>query len=189
MGMGFLGARLLRGSLFGALAVSMVAIHVNSSIAQSRSMALGDLPRDIQKHIAGVRDSCKELNEEFKPHDPMQGVGIISLTGNGSRDIMIDNEGLCNAHTAGANCSNRGCDFLIWKQVGTQAWRIAFKEHFHRKFISTNRDTGQLQAIVASIYAGDPRCKPTPGKHYTSGMSCDLIITYRNGDWIWQVIR
>jgi hypothetical protein len=34
--------------------------------------------------------------------------------------------------------------------------------------------------IAASIYAGDPRCKPNPNRRYASGQSCDALISHRN---------
>jgi len=46
----------------------------------------------------------------------MQGITIVDLKGDGSRDIAVDNEGLCGAHMAGVNCSNRGCDMTIYKR-------------------------------------------------------------------------
>jgi hypothetical protein len=43
--------------------------------------------------------------------------------------------------------------------------------------------------MLVSIYAGDPRCQPDPKENYRSGRSCNLIVTYRNGKWIWQKIK
>ena len=81
-------------------------------------MQFQELPKNIQTSVAQTRDSCKEMDTDFEPHDAMQGITVIDLDGDGSRDLMVDNEELCNARMAGANCTNRGCDLTIWKQVG-----------------------------------------------------------------------
>ena len=49
------------------------------------------LPREIREHAAAVRDSCKEYEPSFKVNSDMQ---ILSLKGDGTRDIIVDNEPL-----------------------------------------------------------------------------------------------
>lgn len=157
--------------------------------AQNRELSFQRLPHEVRQHITRVRSSCKELNPDFKPFNDTQGVQEIILEDGGREALLVDNEALCDVDMAGANCTNRGCDLLIWERVSQTAWRLIFKEHLHRKFVSINRRSGRLQAIVMSIYAGDPRCRPEPKREYTSGMSCDLIATYQSGSWRWQLIR
>ena len=89
----------------------------------------------------------------------MQGIEILDLKGDGSQDIFVDNEGLCGSHMAGANCSNRGCDFSIYKEVSRNHWRKIFAEHLYDKFLAIDWDTMRLQLMVVSIYAGDLRCQ------------------------------
>ena len=128
-----------------------------------------------------------EFNPDLKFND-MQGIQILSLRGDGARDIVVDNEGLCGHQFAGGNCSNRGCDMSIYKEVSRGQWRKIFSEHLHEKFLAIDWERMRLQLIVAAIYAGDKRCHPTPNRDYTSGMSCNLIVTYRNHGWNWQRI-
>jgi hypothetical protein len=90
---------------------------------------------------------------------------------------------LCGVHMAGANCSNRGCDMSIYKEISKGSWRKTFHEHLYGKFLAIDWERMHLQLMVASIYAGDPRCQPIPNKEYTSGKSCNLIVTYRNNNW------
>ena len=118
----------------------------------------------------------------------MQGITAVELAGDSSRDLMVDAEHLCNSWMKGANCTNRGCDLKIWKQVGQQSWRKVFDEHLHRKFISLS-ENGRFRSMSISVYAGDPHCQPVPGKNYTSGQSCDVTVDYRNGRWVWKKIR
>jgi hypothetical protein len=102
--------------------LSIVALashfHVSPASAQQQTMRFQDLPREVRSHVDEIRRSCKELDADFKPYDAMQGISVIDLNGDGSRDLMVDNEEVCNSHMAGANCSNRGCDLIIWKQAG-----------------------------------------------------------------------
>jgi hypothetical protein len=41
-------------------------------------------------------------------------------------------------------------------------------------------------SAIQSAAAGDPRCQPR--KEYTSGHSCNLIVTFKNNRWNWQKI-
>jgi hypothetical protein len=162
--------------------------HGNALQDASQSPGFSDLPKAIRDHAIEVRKTCKEANPEMTFND-MQGITIVDLKGDGSRDIVVDNEGLCGVHMAGYNCSNRGCDMTIYKETSRGQWRKNFDEHLYDKHLAIDWDTMRLQLVVASIYAGDPRCKPTPNKFYTSGKSCNVIVTYRNGKWNWQLIK
>jgi hypothetical protein len=87
---------------------------------------------------------------------------------------------------AGGNCSNRGCDFTIYKEGPKGQWRKIFDEHLYAKHLAIDWAHMRLQLMVVSIGAADPRCHPEPKRHYTTGMSCNLIVTYRNNKWNWQ---
>lgn len=165
-----------------------IFLLVATPLVAQPSMEFRQLPKEVRDRAIEVRKSCKELNSEMT-FDDMQGIQILSLQRIGARDIIVDNEGLCGAHLAGANCSNRGCDMAIYKETSKGQWRKIFDEHLYAKFLALDWEHMRLQLIVASIFAGDPRCQPTPGKQYTSGMSCNLIVTHRNDRWNWQPIR
>ena len=110
------------------------------------------------------------------------------MNGDGSRDIFVDNEELCGSlRLAGGNCSNRGCDVTIYKEISKGQWRKIFNERLYAKFIAIDWETMRFQLIIASIYAGDPRCQPR--KEYSSGHSCNLMVTFHNNKWNWQKIR
>jgi hypothetical protein len=151
-------------------------------------MEFRQLPKEVRDHAIEVRKSCKEDNPDMQFND-MQGIQILDLKGDGSRDIFVDNEGLCGEHMAGANCSNRGCDMIIYKETSKGQWRKIFNEHLYDKYVAIDWDTMRMQLMVVSLYAGDPRCLPDPKKDYTSGRSCNLIVTYRDNKWNWQIIR
>lgn len=153
------------------------------------------LPKEIQTHALEVRASCKELmSDDAKGFTPMQGINIYKL--NGSRAIFVDNEALCNSPIPAGNCSNRGCDLTIYKLINGR-YRKIFNEHLHAKYIAldyehqnaTTDDPLGFQLMVATIYGGDKRCKPNPHENYTSGRSCNLIVTYKNNTWHWQKIE
>ena len=156
---------------------------------EESALSFQQLAREVREHAAAVRKSCAEHEPSFKVENDMQGIKILSLKGDGARDLVVDNEGLCGTQWAGANCSNRGCDLRIYKEVSLGQWRKVFEEHLHAKYLTIDYDRMRLQLIVATIFAGDPRCKPNPNRTYTSGMSCNLIATYRDDRWNWQLIR
>jgi hypothetical protein len=110
----------------------------------------------------------------------------------GSKIIVIDNEALCGSPIPAGNCSNRGCDLLIYKETANGSYRKIFHEHLHSKYLAidySDYEHPRFQLMVAALYAGDKRCKPDPSKDYTSGMSCNLIVAYRNGTWHWERIE
>jgi hypothetical protein len=156
---------------------------------QAQIPSFQQLPREIHDHAIEVRKSCAELAGDNRTFDDMQGIDILDLKGDGSWDIIVDNEGLCGSHMAGANCGNRGCDMKIYKEISKGAWRKIFDEHLYAKFLAIDWENMRLQLMVVSIYAGDPRCRPEPSKEYTSGKSCNLIVTYKDNRWNWQLIR
>jgi hypothetical protein len=151
------------------------------------------LPKEVRDHAIEVRNSCQwylsEGDDEVRTFDEMQGIQILDLKGDGSRNIFVDNEGLCGKAMLGANCSNRGCDFRIYKEVSRGQWRKIFDENLQDKFLAIDWDKMRLQLMIVSIYAGDPRCKPNRRKDYTSGSSCNLIVKYRKNSLDWELIR
>lgn len=152
------------------------------------SLEFKEVPREIRDHASAVRRSCREMDPETTFED-LQGITIVDLKGDGSRDIVVDNKLLCRGHLKGANCSNRGCDLLIYKEGPSGQWRVIFKEHLHERHLAIDWETMRLQLMVASIHAGDPRCRPNPKKKYSSGKSCNLIVRYRDNKWNWELIR
>src|SRR4051812_30802627 len=91
-------------------------IAIAAPVAAQPNMQFRELPKEVQVMALEVRKACKEENSEMKFND-MQGIQILSLKGDGARDIVVDSEGLCGAHLAGSNCTNRGCNLDIYKEV------------------------------------------------------------------------
>ena len=157
-------------------------------LAAQPVLSFQQLPSEVRQHAAEVREACKEYDSDFKVDNDMMGIEFLSLKGDGARDIFVDNKGLCGRHWAGANCSNRGCDLRIYKEVSPGEWRKVFEEHLHEKYLTIDYEKMRLQLIVATISASDPRCKPDPDKMYSSGLSCNLLVTYTDNGWNWQKI-
>ena len=112
----------------------------------------------------------------------------FDLEGDGSSDLLVDAEYLCARRMAGANCTNRGCDLQIWKQVGPRKWHKIFDDHPYDNFVSIGYD-GPFKFMVLKIHAGSPRCRPDPDAEYSAGHNCDVIVRYRGGDWVWEKIE
>ena len=161
----------LRYSTLALHSSALIHSHATETRMAQTNLSFQQLPREIRGHAAAVRNSCKEYEPSFEINSDMQGIEILSLKGDGTRDIIVDNEGLCATNWAGANCSNRACDMRIYKEVARGQWRKVFEESLHTKFLVIDYERMRLQMMVAAIYAGDPRCKPDPRKEYTSGMS------------------
>jgi hypothetical protein len=109
----------------GLLAVLALGWPLSPALSQSSGMQFKDLPPEVRKHADGIRQRCRDLGGggAFRLHHRMQGISVIDLDGDGSRDLMVDTIDLCNSCHFGANCSNRGgSDMLIWKQSGRRSW-------------------------------------------------------------------
>jgi hypothetical protein len=171
-----------------SMTAALLSCCMEVAAAQSQRMEFRELPKEVRDHALRIRDACREVIPEAT-RDGMQGIWVLDLKGDGSRDIIIDNEGLCGTHLAGVNCSNRGCDMMIYKESAKNQWRKIFQEHLYEKHLVIDWDHMRLQMLIASIYAGDPRCKPLRDVFYTSGKSCNLIVTYKNMRWNWSLIR
>jgi hypothetical protein len=142
--------------LFGASkCVTVLLLCCVGAFAQAQRLGFPDLPKEIRDHVLDVRRACKEVLERDDFYD-MQGISVLDLKGDGARDIIIDNEGLCGTHIAGTNCSNRGCDMIIYKEIHKNRWRKIFEEHLYDKHLVIDWDHMRLQMLVASLYAGDP---------------------------------
>ncbi len=176
------------GRVAAAAAASTLAFFsaFGSASGQTPDAQYRHLPTEVRQYAESVRKSCIDLNPQSKPYDLMQGIDSVEL--GGAPALFVDAETLCNSRMAGANCNNRGCDLKIWKRVGSNGWRKVFDENLFRKFISVD-DEGHFKLMVVTIYAGDPRCHPKPGKFYTSGKSCDALVHYRGNRWAWQKIQ
>lgn len=151
-------------------------------------MEFNDLPAQVRKHVETVRASCRELYPDFKAY-PMQGISTVDIDGDGVSDLMVDQEMLCHMPIAGANCSNRGCDLIIWLRARDGSYVQVFKEHLYRKFVSVDSGTGRLRLMAVSIYAGDLKCNPPPGVDFTTGQSCDALVRYERGRWRWDPLK
>lgn len=172
----------LLNSLMLCVALVFVA---QPALAQRREIKFFELPLDIQRHVTEVRKSCRELHDEgMHVSEPSQGVTVVDIERDGSTDFLVDNEEICGTHMAGANCSNRGCDLLIWQQRSGR-WFKVFEEHLHAKFVSIDEDTRHLQMMAVSIYAGDDKCDPPPETDFSSGKSCDRVVLFKHGKWQW----
>ena len=159
-----------------------------SIVSNAEELTFSQLPKQVRDLAVEVRNRCKEIEPDMKLDYEMSGIQVLDLSGNGSRDIFVDDEELCGSlRLAGGNCSNRGCDMTIFKEISKGRWERIFQEHLYAKFIAIDWETMRFQLMVASIHAGDPRCQPH--KEYTSGHSCNLIVTFHNNKWNWQKIR
>src|SRR5690349_4349747 len=110
--------------------IAIASCSATALAAQEQPFDFQHLPKEVRDLAVEVRNSCRELDSS-KAFSDMQGIEILDLSGDGSRGIFVDNEGLCGGRMAGANCSNRGCDMTIFKEVAKGRWRQIFKEHLY----------------------------------------------------------
>ena len=163
------------------------SFEFKSASAQQQDIQFQQLSKDVRGEINEVRQSCKDLDPNFKPNDEMQGITIIDLNGDGSLDLVVDNKYLCNEPMRGANCSNRGCDLTIWKQQDRTSWKKSFAEHVSQYFLSVTYQ-GRFRLLAVSVVGGNAQCKALP-THPEANESCDALVYHRQGRWVWQPIK
>jgi hypothetical protein len=69
-------------------------------IAAQPTLEFSQLPSEIRNRAIEVRKSCSELFPEME-FDDMQGIQVLDVKGDGSRDIVVDDERLCGRHISG----------------------------------------------------------------------------------------
>jgi hypothetical protein len=150
------------------------------------------LPKEVRDWAIKTRNNCKEFGEvNITDLPPMAGIQKITL--NGHPSLIIDDAHLCgNYRAAAVNCSNRSCTLAIYKQDG-KGWRKILEDDMMENYPVLDWDvvdTPIFQMLVATIWAGDPRCHPTrPSENYSSGRSCNVIGRYHNNAWQWEKVR
>jgi hypothetical protein len=151
------------------------------------------LPQEVRDSVEKARNACSEMRDDGGEYQrklgDWAGIQIVDLSGDKSDDIVVDYSEVCGGPMTGAVCSNRACGFEIYKQISNGKWRKIFDESLYGRYLVIDWGTNRLQLMVATIYAGDPRCQPDPKKSYSSGQSCNLFVTYKGGRWNWQKIK
>lgn len=182
---------LKRDITFGWLACLLVTSEATDAIAGAivASPRFRELPNEVQTYVSDVRNRCRELyadvdGSKIIPEDDMDGILEVELDGRSA--IVSDNLHLCTDHVPAGNCSNRGCDVVIWRQDMRGAWHIVFQEHLHGRTLDIDPNSLRLRSISFGLYAGDPRCHPQPDREYMSSETCGLVARYRYNRWDYQ---
>jgi hypothetical protein len=176
-----------RKILCSGLMAFALGLMLGSPPAPAADAQFQSLPAEAKTYAEDVRKLCKDdVGQEGVPADPMAGISEVSLS-DGTPALILDNETLCTDHYSGTNCTNRGCDLVILAKQG-RIWKETFKEHLYDKKLSVGND-GKLQLITATIYAGDPHCRPPHGAKFQSSDSCDVLIRYKDKSWHWEKVE
>ena len=153
-------------------------------------MTYAQLPAVVRKHVEDVRAECRKYQPDLVPKHKMQGITQFELDGDGLTDVYVWDGKVCNGRHAGVNCSNRACNFSIYKQVKPGRWKLVFEESLYGQYVVLDWWKAlRFQLLVAAIYAGDKECEPDPKMEYSSGFSCNVLIRYRKGRFEYERIR
>lgn len=166
---------IMRISLLLSVAFILLPNWVNAQSVQP-------LPRELAEEIRDITAACKadEIPISALP-DP--GVSKIDLNGDGSRDFLFDTQQVCGG-SPGHGCSNRGCRFVVYKQIGSTSYQKVLNELYGlERFISISKN-GRLNLIAYSAPGGFGRCQQK-----NRDESCDFLLSWRSGNWKWTVIQ
>jgi hypothetical protein len=157
--------------------------------------------RQVRDQANATRKACKEFGSDedrvnMTHLSPLAGIQRVIIDDHPS--YIVDDAHLCgDIREAGVNCSNRSCMMAIYRQDG-RGWRKILEEVLMENYPVLDWDVEYsgtsvapvFQMLVATIWAGDPRCHPKrPSTDYSSGRSCNIIGRYHNNAWQWEKVR
>jgi hypothetical protein len=159
----------------------VLAIESEATTTPESSSIAPQLPTELAALIGGISDSCKASGLQV-PAGGAPGVTRIDLNGDGSRDFLFDSRGVCGGEL-GHGCSPRGCYLVVYKQFGPRAYRKVLDELYDiERFISISKN--RRLNLIAYLSPGEfGRCKKSRNE------SCDYLLFWRNGGWIWQLLQ
>lgn len=157
----------------------ILAIDSGATTTPESSSIELQLPTELAAIIQEITHSCKESGLQV-PAGGAPGVRKIDLNGDGSQDFLFDSHDVCSGSHG---CSPRGCYLVVFKQLGPGAYRKVLDELYDvDRFISISKN--KRLNLIAYLSPGEfGRCKKSRNE------SCDYLLFWRNGGWIWQLLQ
>jgi hypothetical protein len=177
---------------------SMILFLLGVQIAESENdlILLDRIPVEEKNSIAAAREECKKAGawpeDDYKGYTRSNldmGLMEIDLNGDKSLDILISYERICNNNIVhGGNCSNRGCDLVIYKQVGQNKWTKVFSEHARFGFLVSLDYHDRFRLLAVSIVGGNKQCvaQKLPASAH---MYCDALVSWAGQRFVFRPIR
>jgi hypothetical protein len=159
----------------------ILAIESGATTTPEASSIAPQLPTELAAIIKEITDACKASGLQV-PEGGAPGVRRIDLNGDGSQDFLFDSRAVCEG-ALGHGCSPRGCYLVVYKQFGPKAYRKVLDELYDiERFISISKN--RRLNLIAYLSPGEfGRCKRSRNE------SCDYLLFWRNGGWIWQLLQ
>jgi hypothetical protein len=164
--------------------------------AEDDVILLDRIPVEERNRITAAREECKKVEawpeDDYKNYTRSNldlGLMKIDLNGDKSLDILISYERICNDRIAkGGNCSNRGCDVVIYKQVGQHKWTKVFDEHVRPGFLVSLDYQNRFRLLAVSIVGGNKQCVAQK-LGSSARMYCDALVSWTGGHFVFRPIR
>lgn len=159
----------------------ILAIESGATATPESSSIEPQLPTELNATIREITESCKASGLQV-PEGGAPGVRRIDLNGDGSQDFLFDSRDVCRGEL-GHGCSPRGCYLVVYKQLGPTAYRKVLDELYDiERFISISKN--RRLNLIAYLSPGEfGRCKRSRDE------SCDYLLFWRNGGWVWQLLQ
>jgi hypothetical protein len=141
-------------------------------------------PREVREVLDKVRSECKEEGNTPTEY-PAAGVTVVDLDQDGSKDIILDAWRACEAQIKNFGaCNTAGCELKIFKQIGPGRYKSVLDEVVDPEYFLSASETGRVRLIALSVSRKiTDRC-PDP-----DGGSCDFLLRWKHGRWVWDRIR
>lgn len=162
-------AALLATATFGLL---------QSASAQTRPRAPKQLPVEVQKHIAGLAKSCKEMGGK-----PSKSPGLLSfadLNADGIVDYIVDVQQF-NCEGAGASAftnGQSGSDVSVYAGTPDGQARQAFAGSVYSVQLDKAAEPPKLTVGVAGLACGQKNAASLP---FSAIKSCERVLVWDAG--------
>ena len=149
-----------------------------------QTLKASEYPPEVKSVLDLVRSECKEEGGE-PVEDPQAGVTIIDLDRDGSKDILVDGWHACSVQIKNTGaCNTGGCVTKIFKQTGPHAWKLVFDETIDPNWFLRAAENGHFRLMAVSVSRKIRERCPDP-----DGSSCDYLLYWKQGHWVWDRIR
>jgi len=148
------------------------------------AMEPSEYPAQVRQLLDQVRSGCKEEGNQPTEY-PEAGVTIVDLDQDGSKDIILEAWRACEVQMKNFGaCNTAGCELKIFKQVGAHRWELVLDETVSPDYFLSATEKGRVRLIALSVSRKISQRCPDP-----DGGSCDYLLSWKRGRWIWDRIR
>jgi hypothetical protein len=171
------------------IAVVLAALFTSHAFAEAP--ILRSLPPNVQKEIAEIRQSCREIDSSTVAEGDE---GLRTFTVSGAQAVLIDELNVCGSRfdcIHGVNCATGYTHDVAIYVRSRDVWRKSFSVAATEPiFLSIDPYSDKFRALVLSVHGGDEdlRC-PLRDKNAGDAWKhekCDFVVKWDGAKFIYR---